>query len=80
VPPVAYNTPFDDNRRAFELVLGPRAEDVGLESPRHFERVEVRGVDLIERRVLRAANVVGVMRPVAGAGEDGRAPEDAPGR
>src|SRR5439155_180575 len=52
-------------RRPFELVLGTRAEVVGLEPPRHLELVEVGGVDLIERRVLRAAHIGGVVRPVA---------------
>ena len=56
---------FDRERRAFELELGARAEVVGLEPPRDFELVEVGGVDLIERRVLRAAHVGGVVRPVA---------------
>ena len=60
----------DRERRAFELVLGTRAEAVGLEAPRHFELAEVGGVDLIERRVLGAADVGGVVRPVA-AGRDG---------
>ena len=40
---------FDDERRAFELELGTRAEIVGLESPGHFQLVEVVGGDLIER-------------------------------
>ena len=56
----------DRERRAFQLVLGTRTEDVGLEAPRDLERLEVGGVDLIERRVLRAADVRGVVRPVAG--------------
>src|SRR5439155_207567 len=55
----------DGERRPFELVLGTRAEVVGLETPRHFEVLEVARVDLIERRVLRPANIRGVVRPVA---------------
>ena len=41
VPAVVYSTPFTMTRRAFQLVLGARAEVVGLEAPRHFELVEV---------------------------------------
>ena len=52
-------------RRAFELELGARAQAVGLEPPRDFELVEVVGVDLIEGRVLRAAEIGGVVRPLA---------------
>src|SRR5262245_20120889 len=51
-------------RRAFQFVLGPGSETVGLEPPRDFELVEVARVDLIERRVLRAAKVTGVVRPL----------------
>ena len=57
--------PLDHDRRAFELVLRTRAQVVGLESPGHFELAEVGGVDLIERRVLAAAQVGGVHRPLA---------------
>ena len=42
----------DHQRRAFELELGPVPEAVGLEAPGDFERVEVAGVDLRERRVV----------------------------
>src|SRR6185369_17791054 len=35
----------DRERRAFQLVLRPRAEDVGLEAPRDLECAEVRRVD-----------------------------------
>ena len=61
----------DRERRPFELELGTRAEVVGLEPPGDLQLVEVRRVDLIERRVLRPVHVGGVMRPVAvfGAGE-----------
>jgi hypothetical protein len=57
----------DRQRRSLELVLGTRSQHVGLESPRHFEPAEVAGVDLIEGRVLGAAQVRGVVRPVAGS-------------
>ena len=62
--------PLDHHRRAFELGLGARAEVVGLEPPRDFHLAEVGGVDLIERRVLAAAQIGGVHRPLAvlGAG------------
>src|SRR3982074_2827402 len=56
---------LDRQRCAFELVLGARPEVVGLEPPRHLELVEVRSVDLIERRVARAVHVGGVVGPVA---------------
>ena len=39
----------DGERRSLQLVLRTRSEAVGLEAPRHFERAEVGGVDLIER-------------------------------
>ena len=42
---------LDRERRPFELVFGPRTEVVGLEAPRDLELVEVRRVDLIERRI-----------------------------
>src|SRR5262249_1408411 len=55
---------MDGERRPFELELGARAEIVGLEAPRHLELVEVARVDLIERRVLRPAEVGGVGDPI----------------
>ena len=55
----------DHQRRAFELVLGPRAEAVGLEAPGDFERVEVAGVDLVERRIVLVAQVAGIRPPLA---------------
>ena len=54
----------DHQRRGLEIELGRRAEIVGLEAPRHFERVEVAGVDLIERRVPRAREVGAVGAPL----------------
>ena len=71
----------DRERRAFELVFGPRTEDVGLEPPRDFELAEVAGVDLIERRVLRALDVRVVIRqsPLVVEGGPGPAGTD-PGR
>ncbi len=56
---------FDHERRAFELVLRARAKIVGLETPGHFELVEVRRVDLIERRIFGAFEIGGVVRPFA---------------
>ncbi len=55
----------DGQWRSFQLVLRPWSEDVRLEAPGNFEILEVRRVDLVERRILRAANVRGVMRPIA---------------
>ena len=56
---------FHHQRRALQLVLGERAEAVGLEPPRHFELVEVGAVDLVQRRVAGAFQVGGIMRPLA---------------
>ena len=66
----------DHQRRAFELVFGPRPEAVGLEAPRDFELVEVARVDLIERRVLRAAKIGGVVRPLTVAASTARESTD----
>ena len=52
-------------RRAFELELGARAEEVGLEAPRDLERVEVGRVDLIERRIVMVAEIAGIRSPFA---------------
>src|SRR5438445_581040 len=49
----------DHQRRAFELELRTRAEIVGPEAPRDLELVEVAGVDLIERRILRSLQIRG---------------------
>ena len=44
-----------------ELRLGPQV--IGLETPGHFEVVEVAGVDLIERRVPRALQIRTIRSP-----------------
>jgi hypothetical protein len=41
------------------------AEAVGLESPRDLQRVEVRGVDLIERRIAGDAKIAAPRAPLA---------------
>ena len=56
---------LDHDRRAFELEFGIGAERVGLEAPRHFQLVEVRSIDLIERRIAREFHVGAVGRPFA---------------
>ena len=56
----------DHQRRAFELVLGARAEVVGLEPPGDSSVLKLRRDDLIERRVVMVAQVAGVMTPLAG--------------
>ena len=56
---------LDHDGRAFELVLGTRTEIIGLEPPGDFHLAEVAGADLVERRVLAAAQVGGVHRPLA---------------
>src|SRR5262249_62387839 len=48
-----------------EFKPGTGADIVLLEPPRHFELVEVRGVDLVERRVPRPSNIASVGGPVA---------------
>src|SRR6185369_13745583 len=55
----------DHQRRAFELEFRPRPEAVGLEAPRHLERVEVRAGNLRERRIVLIPQVAGVRPPVA---------------
>jgi hypothetical protein len=54
----------DHQGRSFELVLEAGAEVVGLEPPRHFQLVEVRRIDLIERHVPAARDVSVVGRPL----------------
>ena len=54
----------DHQRRAFQLVFGAIADAVGLETPRHFELVEVGSVDLIERPVAGAGEIRRVGRPL----------------
>src|SRR4029077_14524731 len=56
---------LDHQRRRLELEFRTRPEAVGLEPPRDLERVEVRGVDLIERRVARVTDVAAVAAPLA---------------
>ena len=56
---------LDHQRRRLELVLRPWSEALGLEAPGDFQLAEVVGVDLIERRVARVAEVGAVGRPLA---------------
>src|SRR5262249_10241776 len=51
-------------RRGFELILGARAELIGLEAPGDLELREVGRVDLRRRRVARAGEVRGVAAPL----------------
>ncbi len=53
------------HRRRLEHELGTRAEVIGLEAPRHGELAEIRGVDLIERRITRVSGVAAVGAPLA---------------
>ena len=53
------------HRRPFELVFRPRPQGIGLEAPGHFELAEVRPVDLIEGRIVRAGEIAGIGRPLA---------------
>src|SRR4029077_8579784 len=56
---------LDRERRPFELELGARAEVVGLEPPGALELVEIGGVHLIQRGILRASDLGAVLRRVA---------------
>ena len=42
-----------------------RPEAVGLEAPRDLEATEIAGVDLVERRVARVAEIAAVGGPLA---------------
>ena len=42
-------------RRRFQVVLRPRSEVRSAETPGHLQRVEIRGVDLVQRRISRVA-------------------------
>src|SRR6185369_1815542 len=55
----------DDERRRFEKELGTRTEVVGPEAPGDFQGLEIRRVDLIERRVPGAAEIAAVGRPLS---------------
>src|SRR5262249_6542794 len=56
----------DHDRRRLKVVVGPRAEIVGLPTPGDAEVLDVVAVDLIERRVLRAARIGAVISPFDG--------------
>ena len=58
----------DHQRRGLQIEVGPLAEIVGLEAPGDLQRVEVGGVDLIERRVARRAKIAAPGPPLAVAG------------
>ena len=55
----------DHQRRGLHVEVGTRAEVVGLEPPGDLQRVEVRGVDLIERRVAGDAEIAAPRAPLA---------------
>ncbi len=56
---------IDHQRRAFQLELGTGAEVIGLESPGHFERLEIAGGHLSQRRVVLIAQIARVRPPIA---------------
>ncbi len=58
----------DHQRRRLEIELAIGPEAIGLEAPRHFEPAEVAGVDLLERRVARVAEIAAVRPPFAAGG------------
>ena len=57
--------PVHHERRRLEVVVGTRAEVIGLEPPCDLERAEVLRVDLIEGCVARGAQVAGPRPPFA---------------
>ena len=59
---------IDGQRRAFQLVLRPAAEHVGLEAPGDFKILEIVAVDLIERQIAAAGEIGIVGGPVDSVG------------
>ena len=57
--------PPNRKRRPLQLVFGESPEIVRLEAPRHLELAEVRGVDLIERRIPRPSDIRRIVRPIS---------------
>ncbi len=55
----------DHQRRGLQIEVGTLAEVLGLEAPGDFERVEVGGVDLIERRVAGDPEIAAPRAPLA---------------
>src|SRR5262249_48448839 len=51
--------------RSLVLIFGPRAEAVGLEAPGDLELVEIRFVDVDQRRIVGVAEVGAVAAPLA---------------
>ncbi len=66
-------------RRPFQVVFRARTEVSGIEMPRELQLIEIRSVDLIERRVASVRGVAAVAAPfsVLGAGlREGRKGRD----
>ena len=59
------NDTVDHERRRLKIELAVRPQAVGLEPPRDLETTEIAGVDLVERRVARVAEIAAVGRPFA---------------
>ena len=55
----------DDDRHRLHVEVGTRAEVVGLEAPRDAQVLGVVLVDLVERRIFRAARLGGIGAPLA---------------
>src|SRR5207253_2419459 len=55
----------DHQRRSFELILRPRAEIVGFKGPGDSKFVEIRSVDLVQRRVMRVSKISAVCLPLS---------------
>ena len=66
----------DHQRRGLQVEVGARAEALGLEPPRHFELLEVGGIDLIERSIAGDAEVPTPRAPLAAGGPVLRADVD----
>ena len=55
----------DHQRRGLQVEVRTRAEVVGAESPGDLQRLEIRGGDLVERRVAGGAQIAGPRPPLA---------------
>src|SRR5689334_13764250 len=52
-------------RRRFEVVFRSGSQVCRIKTPRNLELVEVRRIDLIERRIFGVAEVAAISRPLA---------------
>ena len=64
----AIDAAFHHQRRGLVVGVQARAQGVGAEAPGQFQLVEVGGIDLVQRRIAGAGQIIGVMQPVGFAG------------